>query len=161
MVILSNNWLKGPHLPLLWQICNLASYCLCSSTDAPTAPGTESDTVMVYVWGSNSSHQLAEGTLEKILLPKLTQGFSDAQMVWLPIWLGLTLTISYFYNYDLYTVWKIKTFQQLKKEFLQAFSHLLINLNYILFRSTICFVLLAKTNIQYVHCLFLFIQSQT
>lgn len=36
---------------------------------------------MVYVWGSNSSHQLAEGTLEKILLPKLTQGFSDAQMV--------------------------------------------------------------------------------
>lgn len=40
---------------------------------------------MVYVWGSNSSHQLAEGTLEKILLPKLTQGFSDAQMVWLPI----------------------------------------------------------------------------
>uniref|UniRef100_A0A671VH49 HECT-type E3 ubiquitin transferase n=1 Tax=Sparus aurata TaxID=8175 RepID=A0A671VH49_SPAAU len=45
------------------------------------APGTESDTVMVYVWGSNSSHQLAEGTLEKILLPKLTQGFSDAQMI--------------------------------------------------------------------------------
>lgn len=45
------------------------------------APGTESDAVMVYVWGSNSSHQLAEGTLEKILLPKLTQGFSDAQMV--------------------------------------------------------------------------------
>lgn len=39
---------------------------------------------MVYVWGSNSSHQLAEGTLEKILLPKLTQGFSDAQMVRLP-----------------------------------------------------------------------------
>ena len=36
---------------------------------------------MVYVWGSNSSHQLAEGTLEKILHPKLAQGFSDAQMV--------------------------------------------------------------------------------
>lgn len=36
---------------------------------------------MVYVWGSNSSHQLAEGTLEKILLPKLTQGFCDAQTV--------------------------------------------------------------------------------
>lgn len=36
---------------------------------------------MVYVWGSNSSHQLAEGTLEKILQPKLAQGFSDAQMV--------------------------------------------------------------------------------
>lgn len=35
----------------------------------------------MYVWGSNSSHQLAEGTLEKILQPKLAQGFSDAQMV--------------------------------------------------------------------------------
>ena len=41
----------------------------------------ESDAVTVYVWGSNSSHQLAEGTLEKILQPKLAQGFSDAQMV--------------------------------------------------------------------------------
>uniref|UniRef100_A0A672ZPM8 Hect domain and RLD 7 n=1 Tax=Sphaeramia orbicularis TaxID=375764 RepID=A0A672ZPM8_9TELE len=49
------------------------------ATDIP--PGTENDAVMVYVWGSNSSHQLAEGTLEKILLPKLTQGFSDAQMI--------------------------------------------------------------------------------
>uniref|UniRef100_A0A3B4FHE4 Hect domain and RLD 7 n=1 Tax=Pundamilia nyererei TaxID=303518 RepID=A0A3B4FHE4_9CICH len=61
------------------QICNLASYCLCSCSTDAAAPGTESNTVMVYVWGSNSSHQLAEGTLEKILLPKLTQGFSDAQ----------------------------------------------------------------------------------
>lgn len=69
--------------PPFSQICNLASYCLCSCSTEAAAPGTESDTVMVYVWGSNSSHQLAEGTLEKILLPKLTQGFSDAQMVWL------------------------------------------------------------------------------
>uniref|UniRef100_A0A8C4H0W8 HECT-type E3 ubiquitin transferase n=1 Tax=Dicentrarchus labrax TaxID=13489 RepID=A0A8C4H0W8_DICLA len=59
----------------------IASYCLCSCSTDAAAPGTESDTVMVYVWGSNSSHQLAEGTLEKILLPKLTQGFSDAQMI--------------------------------------------------------------------------------
>lgn len=63
------------------QICNLASYCLCSCSTDAACTGTESDAVMVYVWGSNSSHQLAEGTLEKILLPKLTQGFSDAQMV--------------------------------------------------------------------------------
>ncbi|XP_029024458.1 probable E3 ubiquitin-protein ligase HERC1 isoform X3 [Betta splendens] len=72
--------LSQAALCLFEEICNLASYCLCSSTDT-AAPGTESDTVMVYVWGSNSSHQLAEGTLEKILLPKLTQGFNDAQMI--------------------------------------------------------------------------------
>uniref|UniRef100_A0A8B9HD78 HECT-type E3 ubiquitin transferase n=1 Tax=Astyanax mexicanus TaxID=7994 RepID=A0A8B9HD78_ASTMX len=46
-----------------------------------TSPGSEGDAVKVYVWGSNSSHQLAEGTLEKILQPKLAQGFSDAQMI--------------------------------------------------------------------------------
>ncbi|XP_026209979.1 probable E3 ubiquitin-protein ligase HERC1 isoform X1 [Anabas testudineus] len=72
--------LSQAALCLFEEICNLASYCLCSSTDV-AAPGTEGDAVMVYVWGSNSSHQLAEGTLEKILLPKLTQGFSDAQMI--------------------------------------------------------------------------------
>uniref|UniRef100_A0A3B3Z6N3 Uncharacterized protein n=1 Tax=Periophthalmus magnuspinnatus TaxID=409849 RepID=A0A3B3Z6N3_9GOBI len=60
------------------QVCNLASYCLCSCNN-DVMQSTDSDNVMVYVWGSNSSHQLAEGTLEKILLPKLTQGFSDAQ----------------------------------------------------------------------------------
>ncbi|XP_028317880.1 probable E3 ubiquitin-protein ligase HERC1 [Gouania willdenowi] len=73
--------LSQAALCLFEEICNLASHCLCScNTDTVTA-GTEGDTVMVYVWGSNSSHQLAEGTLEKILLPKLTQGFSDAQMI--------------------------------------------------------------------------------
>uniref|UniRef100_A0A672ZQK9 Hect domain and RLD 7 n=1 Tax=Sphaeramia orbicularis TaxID=375764 RepID=A0A672ZQK9_9TELE len=68
-------------------LCRLSQAALClfeevrhsGATDIP--PGTENDAVMVYVWGSNSSHQLAEGTLEKILLPKLTQGFSDAQMI--------------------------------------------------------------------------------
>ncbi|XP_023136650.2 probable E3 ubiquitin-protein ligase HERC1 isoform X3 [Amphiprion ocellaris] len=73
--------LSQAALCLFEEICNLASYCLCSCSTDAAAPGTESDTVMVYVWGSNSSHQLAEGTLEKILLPKLTQGFSDAQMI--------------------------------------------------------------------------------
>ncbi|XP_034457870.1 probable E3 ubiquitin-protein ligase HERC1 isoform X1 [Hippoglossus hippoglossus] len=73
--------LSQAALCLFEEICNLASYCLCSCSTDAASPGTESDMVMVYVWGSNSSHQLAEGTLEKILLPKLTQGFSDAQMI--------------------------------------------------------------------------------
>lgn len=72
--------LSQAALCLFEEICNLASYCL-SSCSNDTVPNAENDTIMVYVWGSNSSHQLAEGTLEKILLPKLTQGFSDAQMI--------------------------------------------------------------------------------
>ncbi|XP_035245722.1 probable E3 ubiquitin-protein ligase HERC1 isoform X2 [Anguilla anguilla] len=68
-------------LCLFEEICNLASNCLCSCSTGSAAPGMEGDAVMVYVWGSNSSHQLAEGTLEKILQPKLAQGFSDAQMI--------------------------------------------------------------------------------
>lgn len=40
-----------------------------------------SETCEVYVWGSNSSHQLVEGTQEKILQPKLAVSFSDAQTV--------------------------------------------------------------------------------
>lgn len=35
----------------------------------------------VYVWGSNSSHQLAEGNLEKILLPIKSKIFSQVQQV--------------------------------------------------------------------------------
>ncbi|XP_051773057.1 probable E3 ubiquitin-protein ligase HERC1 isoform X4 [Ctenopharyngodon idella] len=69
-------------LCLFEEICTLASNCLCScSTGSSSSSGSENDAVMVYVWGSNSSHQLAEGTLEKILQPKLAQGFSDAQMI--------------------------------------------------------------------------------
>ena len=30
-----------------------------------------------FLWGSNSSHQLAEGSQEKILLPKKTAAFQD------------------------------------------------------------------------------------
>ncbi|XP_063089371.1 probable E3 ubiquitin-protein ligase HERC1 [Cavia porcellus] len=45
--------------------------------DAPIV----SETCEVYVWGSNSSHQLVEGTQEKILQPKLAPSFSDAQMI--------------------------------------------------------------------------------
>ncbi|KAJ0013026.1 hypothetical protein NQD34_017360 [Periophthalmus magnuspinnatus] len=72
--------LSQAALCLFEEVCNLASYCLCSCNN-DVMQSTDSDNVMVYVWGSNSSHQLAEGTLEKILLPKLTQGFSDAQMI--------------------------------------------------------------------------------
>lgn len=35
----------------------------------------------VYVWGSNNSHQLAEGSQEKILTPKLTSTFRNCQQV--------------------------------------------------------------------------------
>ncbi|KAF7670462.1 hypothetical protein LDENG_00124780 [Lucifuga dentata] len=73
--------LSQAALCLFEEICNLASCCLCCCGTDTSPVGAENDTVMVYVWGSNSSHQLAEGTLEKILLPKLTQGFSDAQMI--------------------------------------------------------------------------------
>ncbi|XP_066501303.1 probable E3 ubiquitin-protein ligase HERC1 isoform X2 [Hoplias malabaricus] len=68
-------------LCLFEEICSLASSCLCSCSVGSSSPGSEGDAVKVYVWGSNSSHQLAEGTLEKILQPKLAQGFSDAQMI--------------------------------------------------------------------------------
>ncbi|TSK72182.1 putative E3 ubiquitin-protein ligase HERC1 [Bagarius yarrelli] len=67
---------------LLEEICTLASSCLSSCSPGSPCPGSEADTlVKVFVWGSNSSHQLAEGTLEKILQPKLAQGFSDAQVI--------------------------------------------------------------------------------
>jgi hypothetical protein len=33
------------------------------------------------VWGSNSSHQLAEGSMDKILIPKLASSFGNAQQV--------------------------------------------------------------------------------
>uniref|UniRef100_A0A8C1NKA8 HECT-type E3 ubiquitin transferase n=1 Tax=Cyprinus carpio TaxID=7962 RepID=A0A8C1NKA8_CYPCA len=65
-------------------LCSLSHVALCLFEEVcfviKKLPGFN-DAVMVYVWGSNSSHQLAEGTLEKILQPKLAQGFSDAQMI--------------------------------------------------------------------------------
>uniref|UniRef100_A0A0L8HTX3 HECT-type E3 ubiquitin transferase n=1 Tax=Octopus bimaculoides TaxID=37653 RepID=A0A0L8HTX3_OCTBM len=35
----------------------------------------------VYVWGSNSSHQLGEGSQEKVTTPKLTSAFGDCQQI--------------------------------------------------------------------------------
>lgn len=43
--------------------------------------GSSSGSCDVYVWGSNSSHQLAEGTHDKILTPKLTHAFTSVQQV--------------------------------------------------------------------------------
>lgn len=34
-----------------------------------------------YIWGSNSSHQLAEGAVEKIIVPTLSNAFAQAQQV--------------------------------------------------------------------------------
>lgn len=50
-----------------------------SAADDAVLPVPEASEV--YVWGSNSSHQLAEGGLEKINLPKKSQIFGQAQQV--------------------------------------------------------------------------------
>ncbi|KAH9513369.1 putative E3 ubiquitin-protein ligase herc1 [Bulinus truncatus] len=52
-----------------------------SSSVAPGNKASQSVPASVYVWGSNSSHQLAEGSQEKILTPKLTTIFADCQQV--------------------------------------------------------------------------------
>ena len=49
-----------------------------TSKRSPSAPA---DGVDVYVWGSNSTHQLAEGNQEKILAPKLSPAFKDCPEV--------------------------------------------------------------------------------
>ncbi|MGH0117414.1 UNVERIFIED_CONTAM: hypothetical protein FKN15_034601 [Acipenser sinensis] len=66
-------------------VCRMASdYSrTCASPDSiqtGDAPMV-SETCEVYVWGSNSSHQLVEGTQEKILQPKLASSFADAQTI--------------------------------------------------------------------------------
>lgn len=69
----------------LLQVCRMASdYSrTCASPDSIQTgeAAMVSETCEVYVWGSNSSHQLVEGTQEKILQPKLAASFSDAQTV--------------------------------------------------------------------------------
>ncbi|KAE8748468.1 hypothetical protein FOCC_FOCC004763 [Frankliniella occidentalis] len=52
------------------------------SIDSGTSASSVSDkTCEVFVWGSNSSHQLAEGNQEKILHPKLAKMFTNVQQV--------------------------------------------------------------------------------
>ncbi|XP_016128716.1 probable E3 ubiquitin-protein ligase HERC1 [Sinocyclocheilus grahami] len=72
-------------LCLFEEVCRMASdYSrTCASPDSILAgeAAMVSETCEVYVWGSNSSHQLVEGTQEKILQPKLAPSFSDAQTI--------------------------------------------------------------------------------
>lgn len=72
-------------LCLFDEVCRMASdYSrTCASPDSIQAgeAAMVSETCEVYVWGSNSSHQLVEGTQEKILQPKLASSFSDAQTI--------------------------------------------------------------------------------
>uniref|UniRef100_A0A7N9CR90 HECT and RLD domain containing E3 ubiquitin protein ligase family member 1 n=1 Tax=Macaca fascicularis TaxID=9541 RepID=A0A7N9CR90_MACFA len=72
-------------LCLFEEVCRMASdYSrTCASPDSIQTGDAPivSETCEVYVWGSNSSHQLVEGTQEKILQPKLAPSFSDAQTI--------------------------------------------------------------------------------
>ena len=87
------------------QLCTLAQdYSIsCSSADEnlntsptgpastpddspiPDRPAVSRDQCEVYVWGSNSSHQLAEGTQEKIMQPKQSSAFENVQQVFICI----------------------------------------------------------------------------
>ncbi|XP_048472974.1 probable E3 ubiquitin-protein ligase HERC1 [Rhincodon typus] len=72
-------------LCLFEEVCRMASdYSrTCASPDSLQSGDAPvvSETCEVYVWGSNSSHQLVEGTQEKILQPKLASSFADAQII--------------------------------------------------------------------------------
>ncbi|XP_033842077.1 probable E3 ubiquitin-protein ligase HERC1 isoform X2 [Periophthalmus magnuspinnatus] len=72
-------------LCLFEEVCRMASdYSrTCVSPDSIQAGEAPlvSESCEVYVWGSNSSHQLVEGTQEKILQPKLAPSFADAQTI--------------------------------------------------------------------------------
>lgn len=77
----------------------------CASPDSIQAgeAAMVSETCEVYVWGSNSSHQLVEGTQEKILQPKLASSFSDAQTVesnFILIIHTLSVLVSFFYAHS-------------------------------------------------------------
>ncbi|XP_054985114.1 probable E3 ubiquitin-protein ligase HERC1 [Sorex araneus] len=72
-------------LCLFEEVCRMASdYSRTCASPESIQPGDAplvSETCEVYVWGSNSSHQLVEGTQEKILQPKLAPSFADAQTI--------------------------------------------------------------------------------
>ncbi|CAL4080435.1 unnamed protein product, partial [Meganyctiphanes norvegica] len=58
--------------------CEYARTCI---GDTCEESSERSESCDVYVFGSNSSHQLAEGAMDKILVPKLTRSFSSVQQV--------------------------------------------------------------------------------
>ncbi|XP_068434962.1 probable E3 ubiquitin-protein ligase HERC1 isoform X7 [Clinocottus analis] len=72
-------------LCLLEEVCRMASdysrTCVSPDSIQTGEAPVVSETCEVYVWGSNSSHQLVEGTQEKILQPKLAASFADAQTI--------------------------------------------------------------------------------
>ena len=57
-----------------------ARTCVCPSERKQNSMSV-SENSEVYVWGSNSSHQLAEGSQEKIIQPKLAGLFAQSQQV--------------------------------------------------------------------------------
>jgi E3 ubiquitin-protein ligase HERC1 len=87
------------YLQLVTLACEHMHFCACSegraepstliddskqsnnTTTATVPEATASKHCDVYVWGSNSSHQLAEVSPEKIFIPKLAKAFSDVQQV--------------------------------------------------------------------------------
>ncbi|XP_056135403.1 probable E3 ubiquitin-protein ligase HERC1 isoform X2 [Lampris incognitus] len=72
-------------LCLFEEVCRMASdysrTCVSPDSIQTGEAPMVSETCEVYVWGSNSSHQLVEGTQEKILQPKLASSFADAQTI--------------------------------------------------------------------------------
>lgn len=64
-----------------------------------------SESCEVYVWGSNSSHQLVEGTQEKILQPKLAASFADAQTVRCFVSANQELNLLIKYKFSLLSMW--------------------------------------------------------
>ncbi|KAI4830772.1 hypothetical protein KUCAC02_002385 [Chaenocephalus aceratus] len=72
-------------LCLFEEVCRMASdysrTCVSPDSMQTGEAPVVSETCEVYVWGSNSSHQLVEGTQEKILQPKLAASFADAQTI--------------------------------------------------------------------------------
>jgi hypothetical protein len=57
---------------------------------------TAADVCKTFVWGSNSSHQLALGTQEKFLQAQFSSAFSDVQQVWLFVSLVIRIRIELF-----------------------------------------------------------------
>ena len=65
---------------ILRQLMAHASSNLVCEPDGKNS-GTGDGNFEAYCWGSNSSHQLAEGSKEKILLPKLSSQFGKPQCI--------------------------------------------------------------------------------
>ncbi|XP_063955724.1 probable E3 ubiquitin-protein ligase HERC1 isoform X1 [Lytechinus pictus] len=71
-------------LCLIEEVARLASEyartCISPEDKKPNSL-VVSENSEVFVWGSNSSHQLAEGSQEKILLPKMAISFAESQQI--------------------------------------------------------------------------------